>query len=91
MQDIWACVHALPRKVQYYCKDGRGRSVAPAGLVEGTVVSDILLDTGCTSTIIRRDLVAEDNLLPGEAVTVLCAHGDTALYPLARVNRLGGV
>ena len=60
--------------------------MARAGLVEGTAVSDILLDTGCTHTMVRRDLVPDDNLLPGEAVTVLCAHGDTAVYPLARVT-----
>ena len=75
-----------PEKSSYNCKDGRGRSVAWAGLVEGTAVSDILLDTGCTRKMVRRGLVPEDNLLPGEAVTVLCAHGDTALYLLARVR-----
>ena len=28
----------------------------------------------------------EENLLHGEAATVLCSHGDTVLYPLARVR-----
>ena len=73
-----------PEKASYFVKDGWGRSVARAGRVEGAAVSDILLDTGCTRTMVRSDLVAEENLLPGEAVTVLCAHGDTVLYPLAR-------
>ena len=49
-------------------------------------MSDILLDTGCTRTMVRGDLVPEENLLPGEAATVLCAHGNTVLYPLARVR-----
>ena len=75
-----------PEKARYFVKDGWGRSVARAGRVEGTEVSDILLDTGCTRTMVRSDLVAEENLIPGEAVTVLCAHGDTVLYPLARVT-----
>ena len=75
-----------PERASYFCGDSRGRSVARAGLVEGTAVSDILLDTGCTCTMVWRDLIPEENLLPGEAVTVLCAHGDTALYPLARVK-----
>ena len=73
-----------PEKASYFVKDGWGQSVARAGRVEGTAVLDILLDTGCTHTMVRSDLVAEENLLPGEAVTVLCAHGDTVLYPLAR-------
>lgn len=75
-----------PEKASYYVKDGWGRSVARAGRVEGTAVSDILLDTGCTCTMVQSDLVAKENLIPGEAVTVLCAHGDTVLYPLARVT-----
>ena len=75
-----------PDKASYFCKDGWGRSVARVGRVEGTAVSDILLDTGCTCTMVRADLVPEENLLPGEAATVLCAHGDTVLYPLARVR-----
>ena len=75
-----------PSKASYLCKDGWGRSVARVGQVEGTAVSDILLDTGCTRTMVRRDLVPEERLLPGEAVTILCAHGDMALYPLAMVR-----
>ena len=75
-----------PERASYFCGDSRGRSVARAGLVEGTAVSDILLDTGCTCTMVWRDLIPEENLLPGETVTVLCAHGDTALYLLARVK-----
>ena len=74
-----------PEKASYFCGNSRGRSVARTGLVEGTSVSDILLDTGCTRTMVRRDLIPEENL-PGEAVTVLSAHGDTALYLLARVK-----
>ena len=75
-----------PEKASFFCGDGRGRSVARKGRVEGTRVCDILLDTGCTRTMVRSDLVLEESFLPGEAVTILCAHGDTAIYPLARVR-----
>ena len=60
--------------------------VPRCGTVEGNAVTDILLDTGCDRTLVHRDLVPEGNLLPGEGVTIRCAHGDTVLYPLARVR-----
>ena len=52
-------------------------------LSQGIHVGDILLDTGCSRILVRRDLV---NLLTGEAVAIRCAHGDTVLYPLAQVQ-----
>ena len=33
--------------------------------MEGTAVSDILLDTGCTRTMVKGDLVPENNLFTG--------------------------
>ena len=75
-----------PDKANFYCGDRLGRSVVRVGKVEGAVVSEVVLDTGCSRTMVRRDLVPEENLLPGEAVTVLCAHGDAMLYPLAYVD-----
>ena len=36
--------------------------------VEGTQVKDILLDTGCSTTLVCKDLVPEDSLLAGKAV-----------------------
>ena len=64
-------------KASYLCADGWGRSVARVGLVEGVRVSDIILNTGCSRTMVRSDLVPTDKLLPGEATTVRCAHGDS--------------
>ena len=64
----------------------QGPEVLQPGKVEGTQVCDILLDTGCSRTLIRKDLVSEESLLPGEAVAIRCAHGDTVLYPLAQVQ-----
>ena len=60
--------------------------VTKVGILEGKTVNDILLDTGCSRTLIHQKLVPEDRLLPGEAVAIRCAHGDTVLYPLAKVH-----
>ena len=49
-------------------------------------MTDLVLDTGCSQTMVRRDLVPEARKLEGEAVTVRCAHGDTVVYPLADVQ-----
>ena len=54
--------------------------------MEGTQVHDIILDTGCSRTIVCQDLVPIEKKVPGEAVTLRCAHGDTVLYPMANVN-----
>ena len=56
------------------------------GYVQGVEVTDILLDTGCTQTMVRRDLVPQDQLIEGEAATIRCVHGDNMLYPLADVT-----
>ena len=55
------------------------------GRVEDQKVHDILLDTGCTQTMVHADLVPPEKFLEGSAVTVLCSHGDTVLYPLAKI------
>ena len=49
-------------------------------------MSDILLDTGCSRTLVRRDLVPSKNMQEGDVVTIRCAHGDTVLYPLTDVE-----
>ena len=54
------------------------------GVVEGQLVNDIVLDTGCSR---RSDLLREKDFSQGETVTVQCAHGDVVTYPLARVDR----
>ena len=56
------------------------------GVVEGKHVKNILLDTGCSRTIIHQDLVPENKIKDGEAIAIRCAHGDTVLYPLAQVH-----
>ena len=56
------------------------------GIVEGKSVEDILLDTGCSRTLVHRDLVPEGKIKEGEAVAIRCAHGNTVLYPLAQIH-----
>lgn len=54
--------------------------------MEGHHVVYILLETGCSKTLVREQLVLEEKLLEGQAVTIRCAHGDTVLHPLAEVD-----
>ena len=53
---------------------------------EGTPVERILLNTGCSKTLVRKELIQKKKVLEGEAVTIQCAHGDTVLYPVAKVQ-----
>ena len=55
-------------------------------VVEGQFVNDIVLDTGCSRTLVRNDLVGEESLRLGKAVSIQCAHGDAVTYPLAGVE-----
>ena len=57
-----------------------------SGAVEGTAVDNILLDTGCSRTLMRQKLVPRRKMLEGEAVAIRGAHGDIVLYPLALVQ-----
>eukprot|EP00731_Ephydatia_muelleri_P033526 Em0031g34a len=76
-----------PEKAMY-CGDSLRHKAAlqKAGVVEGQIVEDIVLDTGCSKTLIHHALVPRKKMLQGEAVTIRCAHGDNALYPLAMVD-----
>ena len=76
-----------PEKAMY-CGDSLRHKGAlqKAGVVEGKMVEDIVLDTGCSKTLIHHALVPRKKMLQGEEVTIRCAHGDNALYPLAMVD-----
>ena len=68
-------------------QDKRGKIRRPYqcnGVVEGQLVNDIVLDTGCSScrTLVRSDLLREKDFNQRETVTVQCAHGDVVTYPL---------
>ena len=45
-----------------------------------------MLDTGCSKTIVQRDLIGEEQWLEGESTIIQCAHGDAIAYPLAEVQ-----
>ena len=78
-----------PEKVSYmyFCMDGQRWSVARTGSMEGIRVTDILLDTGCSRTMVRSNLVPAPRLLPGEAVDCqVCPWG----YCSAPLGRGGG-
>ena len=60
------------------------------GIINGVYSNDILVDTGATQTLVRKELVTDDHILDAE-VMIHCAHGDTASYPLAAVKiTIGG-
>ena len=56
------------------------------GVINSFLVDDLLLDTGCSKTIVRRDLVGEERWLEGESTVIQCAHGDAIAYPLATIE-----
>ena len=60
--------------------------VMQAGVIEGRYVKGIVLDTGCSRTLVKKTLIDDKKMLEGKTVSVRCAHGDTVTYPLARVT-----
>ena len=64
---------------------GRQNSICQSGTVEGQKTR-ILLDTGCSRTMVSNRLVPLENYLEGKGVSVRCAHGDINFYPLAKVE-----
>lgn len=74
--------HALLSAGSKLSGDHKARSQGAhrCGKVEGKQVADLILDTGCSQTMVRRELVPEVKKLEGEAVMVRCAHGDIVLY-----------
>ena len=66
-------------------------SVNQSGAVEGRKVGDIVLDTGCSQTMVHWGVVQYMYLrveLLGKGVSVRCAHGDPVLYPLADLDMM---
>ena len=49
-------------------------------------VSDTLLDTGCSRTMVHADLVQKHKIIPGEATTVKCIHGDISMHCPQKVS-----
>ena len=80
-----------PRRAMYCRKPEKEADRARRhGTINGVYCTDILVDTGVTQTLVRRDLGTNNDILNGE-VTIRCAHGDTVSYPLAAVKiNVGG-
>ena len=64
------------------CQD---QGVTHCGTICGTPVKDILLDTGSTRTLVKKDLVPRNRMVDDE-VAIRCAHNNTIVYPLADVE-----
>ena len=56
-----------------------------SGVVEDKAVDDIMLETGCSRTMVRGDLVPREKILESRGAVVRCARGNTVLYPTAQV------
>ena len=56
------------------------------GVVNGFLVDDLLLDTRCSKTIVRGDLIGEERWLEGESTIIQYAHRDAIAYPLATIQ-----
>ena len=61
-------------------------TVLRQGVVNGFLVDDLLLDTGCSKTIVRRDLVGEEQWLKGESTIIQCVHEYAFAYLLATIE-----
>ena len=75
------------QKKSFYCDVGNTDDAEhkQSGCVYDRYCTDILLDTGATKTLVRRELVSEEDLLGGE-ITIRCARGGVVCYPLAAVK-----
>ena len=58
--------------------------ITRSGTIEGKTVEDIVLETGCAQTMVRRDLIRQKTEVG--RVRIRCAHGDTREYPLSSVE-----
>ena len=54
------------------CRKDLEHEVTRRGEVEGRMVGDIVLDTGCSRTMVRKELVDEEKTLTGRDST-LCS------------------
>ena len=57
-----------------------------AGSVEGQKVTNSLLDTGCSQTVVKKWWGVPQETIGGKIVSVRCVHSDTELYLLADIR-----
>ena len=75
-----------PNNALYCAGRKKNKDIQRSGVVNGQRVEDIVLDTGCSQTMVHSRLIPSDQLLEGDGVVVRCVHGDSALYPLCNVR-----
>ena len=68
------------------CQKEKDTSLNNTGSVDDQYMKNILLDTGCSRTMVKKRQVLQVRILEGKIVYVLCAHGDTELYPSADIR-----
>ena len=74
---------SCPKRTLYCGRpEGRHDRAHRYRTVNGVYCTDILVNAGDTQTLVRKDLVADDNILDGK-VTTRCVHRDITSYPLA--------
>ena len=74
-----------PNNVLVCAHVGWRNGLQRSGTVNGRIVEGIMLDTGCSRTMVHSDLVSDGQIREGESAVVRCAHGDTAMYPMADI------
>ena len=62
------------------------RDVYKSGIVEGRSVERVVLDIGCSQSMVHKDLVPQDKIVEGDSVAIRCAHRDMVLYPLTKIE-----
>lgn len=63
----------------------RSKDIFRSGTVDRSPVTNILLDTGCTSTIVHEKLIPQRRKISGKVV-IHCAHSNEVSYPLTKVQ-----
>ena len=60
-------------------------SILEVVFVNGLPADDIILDTGCSQTLVHSRFVSDSDLLEDQ-IELRCAHGDSIAYPIAKVS-----
>ena len=63
-------------------------SVNQSERVKGRKVDDVLLDAGCSPTMVHQEVVPESRKILGKGVSTRCSQGDSVSYPLADLDMM---
>ena len=67
------------------CRKGVPKELVCKGKVERVPV-EMVVDTGCSYTLVHSSLVPDGKFTQDQWVGVQCAHGDITEYPVAKVD-----